>query len=333
MSQKENVKLFLKVIFILIFLPFALIWGVWKKTSWSKQNKWLVTAGIVIVFLFLVPLVFDNKDLKNRAKELADLKNQTELLQRQLEEERQKNSESKNPTEQITPKTEEVKPQPEEEKNQAEKFKVLNVVDGDTVAVEINGQKEVLRLIGINTPETVDPRKPVECFGIEASKKAKEILTGKMVRLEKDETQGERDKYNRLLRYVYLEDGTNFNKLMIEEGYAYEYTYNTPYKYQADFKSAQQKAQNEKRGLWAEDTCSGQLNKKTEINPPATTASNTPIVSAPIVTGSTGEYVCNCAKTCPQMESCAEAQYQLNTCGCTRRDADHDGVACDVDCQ
>lgn len=136
-------------------------------------------------------------------------------------------------------------------------YDVIKVVDGDTIDVSINGKTERIRLIGINTPETVDPRKPVECFGKEASDKAKALLNSKKVYLESDITQGELDKYNRLLRYVFLEDGTNFNLLMIKEGYAYEYTYNTPYKYQAEFKEAQKYAENTKAGLWG-DLCQGQ---------------------------------------------------------------------------
>jgi len=103
-------------------------------------------------------------------------------------------------------------------------YDVVKVVDGDTIDVSINGKTERIRLIGINTPETVDPRKPVECFGKEASDKAKTLLGGMKVYLESDITQGELDKYSRLLRYVFLENGTNFNLLMIKEGYAYEYT-------------------------------------------------------------------------------------------------------------
>lgn len=129
-------------------------------------------------------------------------------------------------------------------------YPVLEVVDGDTLKIDRNGTKETLRLIGINTPETVDPRKPVECFGKEASDKAKGLLAGKVVRIESDPTQSERDRYGRLLVYVYLADGTFFNKKMIEEGYAYEYTYDTPYKYQAEFKEAQRQAELNKRGLW-----------------------------------------------------------------------------------
>ena len=55
-------------------------------------------------------------------------------------------------------------------------YQVIKVVDGDTITIDLNGKAETIRLIGINTPETVDPRKPVECFGVEASNKAKELL-------------------------------------------------------------------------------------------------------------------------------------------------------------
>lgn len=134
-------------------------------------------------------------------------------------------------------------------------YKVIKIVDGDTIKVNIDGKNENVRLIGINSPEVNDPRKPVECFGKEASNKAKEILTDKSVKLENDPTQGDRDKYKRLLRYVFLEDGTSFNKLMIEEGYAYEYTYNIPYKYKEEFKKAQKQAEDNKKGLWADNVC------------------------------------------------------------------------------
>ncbi len=134
-------------------------------------------------------------------------------------------------------------------------YKIVKVVDGDTVDVDVTGKTERVRLIGINTPETVDPRKPVECFGKEASNKAKEVLTGKMVRLEADPTQSNLDKYGRLLRYIFLEDGTDFNEMMISEGYAYEYTYDVPYKYQTQFKAAQKAASDAGKGLWAEGAC------------------------------------------------------------------------------
>jgi len=135
-------------------------------------------------------------------------------------------------------------------------YQVVHVVDGDTIQVDINGSKETIRLIGVDTPEVVDPRKPVQCFGREASNKTKEILIGKKVRLESDPTQSNRDKYQRPLRYVFLEDGTLFNKLLIEQGYAHEYTYQSnSYRYQLEFKTAEKDARENKRGLWAEDIC------------------------------------------------------------------------------
>ncbi len=162
-------------------------------------------------------------------------------------------------TEQITTGTiAEPKVNPATEKS----YEVVRVVDGDTIDVSMDGKVERLRLIGINTPETVDPRKPVECFGKEASNKAKDILSGKKVFLESDSSQGERDKYDRLLRYVFLEDGTSFNFLMIKEGYAYEYTYDLPYKYQVEFKQAQKEAETNKVGLWS-DTCNSKITPAT----------------------------------------------------------------------
>jgi micrococcal nuclease len=135
--------------------------------------------------------------------------------------------------------------------------RVVKVVDGDTLDVDLNGQTVRLRLIGINTPETVDPRSPVECFGREASDRAKQLLNGQTVRLENDPSQQERDRYDRLLRYVWLADGRSFNFEMIVQGYAYEYTYDLPYKYQAQFKQAQAYASTKQLGLWSPQTCSG----------------------------------------------------------------------------
>ena len=134
-------------------------------------------------------------------------------------------------------------------------YLVVKVVDGDTIDLMINSKKERARLIGIDTPETVDPRKKVECFGLEASERAKEILNEKEVYIERDPSQSDRDRYGRLLRYIYLEDGTNVNKKMIEEGFAYEYTYDLPYKYQNEFKEAQERAIEKRAGLWADSVC------------------------------------------------------------------------------
>lgn len=153
---------------------------------------------------------------------------------------------------------------------------VAKVVDGDTVDVSIDGKIERVRLIGINTPETVDPRKPVECFGKEASAKAHELLDGQTIYVEADSSQQERDKYDRLLRYVWLADGQLFNVEMVAQGYAHEYTYSTPYKYQEQFKAAQSDADANDRGLWAPTTCNGQTDAAAASQAPAAPAAAEP---------------------------------------------------------
>jgi len=123
-------------------------------------------------------------------------------------------------------------------------FKVTRVVDGDTIEIE-GGEK--VRYIGIDTPETVDPRKPVQCFGIEASKKNKELVEGKTVRLEKDIT--DRDKYSRLLRYVWVDD-LFINLELVKQGFASSYSYPPDIKYQKEFLAAEKEARETERGLW-----------------------------------------------------------------------------------
>lgn len=131
-------------------------------------------------------------------------------------------------------------------------FLVKRVVDGDTIELD-NGEK--VRYIGINTPESVDPRRPVECFGKEASAYNKELVEGKKVRLERNIS--ERDKYGRLLRFVYLEDGVMVNEVLVRDGYAFVATYPPDVAKQGIFREEEQSARNEKKGLWSEATCNG----------------------------------------------------------------------------
>lgn len=134
-------------------------------------------------------------------------------------------------------------------------YSIVRVVDGDTVVVRKDGADIKIRLIGLDTPEVVDPRKPVQCFGKEASDKAKSLLTSVRVRLEHDPSQGMLDTYGRTLAYLFLTDGTHFNRYMIAEGYGHEYTYRLPYRYQSDFQAAEKDARGAKKGLWADGAC------------------------------------------------------------------------------
>lgn len=124
-------------------------------------------------------------------------------------------------------------------------------MDGDTIAVMKDGVYTKVRLIGINTPEIYDGTKTPQCFGTEAAQKAHEILDGTQVSLEPDSSQGTTDKYGRTLAYVFLPDGTSFEKQMIAEGYGREYTYRTAYKYQKEFRAAEAAAKAAHAGLWS----------------------------------------------------------------------------------
>ena len=158
-------------------------------------------------------------------------------------------------------------------------YQVLRVTDGDTIHINYNGKNEKVRLIGLDTPETKDPRKPIQCFGREATAKMTELAENKNIRLEFDKTQGERDKYGRLLAFVYSENSKNLAYEMIRQGYGNEYTYNSnPYKYQNEFKEAARKAREENKGLWAENTCAGNTAKPagTPTTQPQATPAPTP---------------------------------------------------------
>ncbi|TSC86178.1 MAG: micrococcal nuclease [Parcubacteria group bacterium Gr01-1014_8] len=214
-----------------------------------------------------------------------------------------------------------------------ETYRVVKVVDGDTLALEMGGNSVTVRLIGLDTPETLDPRKPVQCFGKEATEHAKKLLEGRRVSIEKDPTQGELDKYGRLLVYVYLPDlpaeasaqagGLMFNEQMISEGYGHEYTYNIPYKYQTEFKAAENKARERKRGLWADNACA-------EESMRAPTTAEKPIVVVP-----SGNYDCTRnTYNCSSFRTQTDAQAAFGSCGGSENDihkldSDKDGTVCE----
>lgn len=133
---------------------------------------------------------------------------------------------------------------------QFENAQVKRVVDGDTIELT-DGRK--IRYIGINTPETVDPRRPVGCFGHEASLANQELVNGKEVRLEKDVS--ETDKYNRLLRYVFVGD-LMVNEELVKKGYATVETVPPDVKYADKFLIAARNAKNSNVGLWG--SCQGE---------------------------------------------------------------------------
>ena len=191
---------------------------------------------------------------------------------------------------------------------------VIQVVDGDTIKVRVQGRTYTVRLIGMDTPETVDPRKGVQCYGPEASNYAKRLLNNKTVYLETDKTQGNLDKYSRMLRYVWLPDGRMYNYVAVLEGYAREYTYNSAYRYSYDFSSAQSDARTNNRGLWNRSTCNG------TSSIPALSSNTTP--KGDFDNNRDGKITCNDFRTQ------AEANIAL-TQGYTNLDGNRDGKACE----
>jgi len=201
-------------------------------------------------------------------------------------------------------------------------YLVVRVIDGDTIELS-DGSK--VRYIGIDTPETVHPSKPVECFGKEASNQNKELVEGKEVRLEKDVS--ERDKYGRLLRYIYV-NGTFVNDYLVRQGYALSSTYPPDVKYQDQFIEAQQEARENNRGLWSAcvsgaDTPQQNQSENFKMIVPQNSPQDTGIICS------------YDAYNCSDFSTHNKAQSVYEHCGGVsndvhRLDRDKDGLACET---
>lgn len=209
---------------------------------------------------------------------------------------------------------------------------VERVIDGDTIAVLIDGRSERVRMIGIDTPESVHPSQPVECFGREASAYAAELMSGQVVYLEEDPSQDSRDRYGRMLRYVWLEDGRLVNLVMIAEGYAFEYTFETPYKYQGAFQQAEQTARAQEAGLWSPATCDGQQRPAGEV--PALLATEVLVPTPPPAPGAGCDpaYPDVCIPPPPPDLNCGDIsarRFTVRPPDPHGFDGDNDGVGCE----
>jgi micrococcal nuclease len=126
---------------------------------------------------------------------------------------------------------------------------IVSVVDGDTIVLSVQNQTETVRLLGIDTPETVHPTRPIECFGPEASAFTKATLEkGSVVKLVRDVEP--RDRYQRLLVYLFLTDGTLFNQLLIDRGLARTLSIEPNTAFASQFASHESSARNRRVGLW-----------------------------------------------------------------------------------
>ncbi len=207
----------------------------------------LIVVGISFLYFFVKNIQLKNEQNTNLSSKVNDTKT---VSSPSKSESNQVKDES-----QLEPKDRpraETLPKPASIATEGKKVVYASrITDGDTI--EADGKK--IRIIGLNTPETKDPRKPVECFGQEPSLRISQIIGSNGLILEYDPTQDQIDRYGRHLMHVYLSDGTNVAYTMINEGYAYEYTYRIPYIWQSQYKQAQDNARSMGRGLWAPGVC------------------------------------------------------------------------------
>lgn len=129
-------------------------------------------------------------------------------------------------------------------------YLVTDIVDGDTIKIDYYGKLESVRLIALDSPEMSGDKNT--CYAQESKDFLYSKLSNKKIRLESDDKVSDRDRYNRLLRYVFLGD-ENINLQLILGGFAEEITYDPNYKYQREFKDAQLQAFNSKIGIWSQD--------------------------------------------------------------------------------
>lgn len=203
-----------------------------------KDKILVISVLLNIVFLFIVLNPDENIYLEKNNKNIVEQKSDTKV----------ENNNNDNETK-------------KEENKFNGVYEVERVVDGDTLILKMNGQSQRIRLVGINTPESMAVNgRVVECFGQEAKSEAKKVLEEKKVFFEIQESNYY-DKNGRMLGFVFLQSGNgkydiNFSEQMIENGFGYEYTYKGEwYKYQKEYKNAQKSAEENKNGLWASGVC------------------------------------------------------------------------------
>jgi micrococcal nuclease len=217
---------------------------------------------------------------------------------------------------------------------------VTSVVDGDTIKVTSRGFETTVRLIGIDTPETRRPDTPVQCFGPAASARAKKLLpAGMSVRLVTDESQDTRDRFGRLLAYVYRPGKSGLasvNYALVATGYARAYVFDQerPFRYQAQFLAAERRARALKRGLWG-PPCNGNTTKPDPSQAPApslTPPPSPPPPSGPSRGGCDPAYPDVCIPPPPPDLNCSEISarnFRVLQPDPHRFDIDGDGVGCE----
>lgn len=210
--------------------------------------------------------------------------------------------------------------------------RVTRVVDGDTIHVEVRGQRTVVRLIGIDTPETVHPSKPIQCWGPQASARTKRLLPiGARVRLESDPSQDTRDRFGRFLGYVYLGNrggAASVNRALVAAGAAKSYVYaGVPFRFVRAFDAAEQRARTRRIGLWG-PPCRGDIEQAVPRS--ASRPAPGPAPAAP--TGNCDpNYSGACVPVYPPDVNCGDIRRPVTVVGTDVHgfDRDGDGAGCE----
>lgn len=331
-GRKKLITIPLAIIFGLAFFPFVIAalfaWFAHKKVG----NKKVRYASFAVIALFT--LFFGSAwvaAMTSPSKQVA----QTEQSQPTITAQVDHNQPQTTKPIEASPSPSVFKAQTAPNNPNIQLAKVVAVIDGDTIDVDLGeGNVKRVRYIGIDTPETSDPRTTVECFGKEASAKNKELVANGTVGLEKDVS--ETDRYGRLLRYVYKGD-LFINQVLVAEGYANASSYPPDIKYQDKLRQAEQQARSTNKGLWG--ACSISTPTPTKKPTTSTGSQSNTNTSTGTTTGSGAcKYSCSSPdRDCSDFSSHAEAQAFFNCCGFTAQNdpmrLDNTGVGDGIACE
>ena len=317
------------------FAIFVLVFGLISVGARKSENPKNAVLGITSSENSEAPK-FANSESQSSSNSSLENSSQSLSQSLSLESSSQKAESQNNSSLEIKKESEKavvplVSPQIE---NKADKkfYDVLDVVDGDTIKISEIG---TLRLIGLDTPETKDPRKVVQCFGVEASNRAKELLSGKKVSLEYDPAN-KTDKYKRTLAYIYLENGYFYNLEMVKDGFAHSYK-SFPHPKLEEFNQAEESAKNQGKGFWSNETCSGNT---TQAGNPKNPVAKTPAVQVakPVETPKPVEQIQTAkpavggfiAGSCKSLNAQGLGNFRVGDPNySSTRDRNGDGVACE----
>ena len=278
-------------------------------TTWFARHKVLTTVLVVVLLFFVIAQLDDNDPTGSSSSEPATSESEPES-----KTEPETESEGGGGT---VPEPEESTTSPPAEPDERIRcYAVLRVIDGDTVELDYKGGTTV-RVIGIDTPETVSPSVPDECGGPAASRTAHRLLDGERVAIRFDATQGRRDYYGRLLAYLSIPGVGDFGLAMIKRGRAAEDTYDSSYKMQGRYQRAEARARQTDRNMWGK--CGGPDTPMRVAPEPESSGSNC------------GSGYDPCIPSYPPDLDCADVSGPIRVTGGDPHglDAEGDGIACE----